>query len=235
MERARGAAEPYRALLREPRERLSATLRAIEDRLDRDDVLDPFPFVSASDLAEPLALCRRSLEQTGNGLLARGRLLDLQRRLAAFGVTLVRLDLRQDASRHAEALVGDHRAPRSRQLRGMERGGTAALSAAGARKPPAAGAVRSRCVARSPRGARDVQGRGTPPAGIARRLRHLDDDAALGRARRRAAAEGSAHRIAAAGGPAVRNHARPRGRRRDRCATCWRFRGTGSAAADVRK
>ena len=76
-----------------------------KDRLDRDDVLDPFPFVSASDLAEPLALCRRSLEQTGNGLLARGRLLDLQRRLAAFGVTLVRLDLRQDASRHAEALA----------------------------------------------------------------------------------------------------------------------------------
>ena len=104
MERTKGAAEPYRALLREPRERLSATLRAIEDRLARNDVLDPFPFISSSELAEPLALCRRSLEQTGNGLLARGRLLDLQRRLAAFGVTLVRLDLRQDASRHTEAL-----------------------------------------------------------------------------------------------------------------------------------
>jgi len=104
IERTNGAAEPYRALLRAPRERLAATLRAIEDRLDRDDVLDPFPFISAAELAEPLALCRRSLEQTGNGILARGGLLDLQRRLAAFGVTLVRLDLRQDASRHTEAL-----------------------------------------------------------------------------------------------------------------------------------
>jgi phosphoenolpyruvate carboxylase len=104
MERTDGAPEPYRALLRVPRERLAATLRSIEDRLERRAVLEPFPYLAAADLADALALCRRSLEQTGNGLLARGRLLDLQRRLAAFGVTLVRLDLRQDASRHSEAL-----------------------------------------------------------------------------------------------------------------------------------
>jgi phosphoenolpyruvate carboxylase len=104
MERVGGAAEPYRALLRQPRDRLVATLRTVEDRLDRNEVLESFPPISAEELAEPLALCRRSLEQTGNGLLARGRLLDLQRRLAAFGVTLVRLDLRQDASRHTEVL-----------------------------------------------------------------------------------------------------------------------------------
>ena len=104
MERSRGAPEPYRAVLREVRDRLAATLRVIEDRLDRHATLEPCDFVSASDLAEPLALCRRSLEQTGNGLLARGRLLDLQRRVAAFGATLVRLDLRQDASRHTAAL-----------------------------------------------------------------------------------------------------------------------------------
>ena len=98
------ADEPYRVLLRDVRERLSATLRAIEDRLDGRSLDQPLPLVTLAELAEPLALCRRSLEQTGNGLLARGRLLDLQRRVAAFGVTLVRLDLRQDASRHTEAL-----------------------------------------------------------------------------------------------------------------------------------
>src|SRR5262249_28076852 len=85
-------------------DRLGATLRAIEDRRERRAPLEPCSFVSSADLAEPLALCRRSLEQTGNGLLARGRLLDLQRRVAAFGATLVRLDLRQDASRHTAAL-----------------------------------------------------------------------------------------------------------------------------------
>jgi phosphoenolpyruvate carboxylase len=104
MSRANGAPEPYREALRGIRDRLATTLRDIEDRLDRKAPLDPCAFVSSAELAEPLALCRRSLEQTGNGLLARGRLLDLQRRVAAFGATLVRLDLRQDASRHTAAL-----------------------------------------------------------------------------------------------------------------------------------
>ncbi|HEX7086996.1 MAG TPA: phosphoenolpyruvate carboxylase [Vicinamibacterales bacterium] len=104
-----GADEPYRALLRGVRDRLQATLRAIEDRLDPSSPhyhsTAPLPLVARSEIAEPLALCRRSLEATGNGLLARGRLLDLQRRAAAFGTTLVRLDLRQDASRHTETLA----------------------------------------------------------------------------------------------------------------------------------
>jgi phosphoenolpyruvate carboxylase len=96
--------EPYRVLLRGVRERLAATLRAIEDHLDGRGG-GPLPLVARDELAGPLALCRRSLEQTGNGLIAKGRLLDLERRVAAFGVTLVRLDLRQDASRHTEALT----------------------------------------------------------------------------------------------------------------------------------
>lgn len=99
-----GADEPYRALLRGVRDKLSATLRAIEARLEGRDGEGPLPLVGADELAGPLALCRRSLEQTGNGLLARGRLLDLERRVAAFGATLVRLDLRQDAGRHTQAL-----------------------------------------------------------------------------------------------------------------------------------
>ena len=41
-ERAGGAAEPYREVLRGVRDRLAATLRAIEDRLDRHAVLEPF-------------------------------------------------------------------------------------------------------------------------------------------------------------------------------------------------
>ena len=42
IERAGGADEPYRELLRGVRDRLAATLRAIEDRLDRHAVLEPF-------------------------------------------------------------------------------------------------------------------------------------------------------------------------------------------------
>ena len=38
-------------------------------------------------------------------LIAAGRLTDLLRRVAAFGVTLAPLDIRQDSARHTEALV----------------------------------------------------------------------------------------------------------------------------------
>ena len=41
---------------------------------------------------------------TGNARVASGRLADLLRRIAAFGLTLARLDLRQDSSRHAAAI-----------------------------------------------------------------------------------------------------------------------------------
>jgi phosphoenolpyruvate carboxylase len=104
MDRVGDADEPYRALLRGVRDQLAATLRGIEDHLEGRGPAGPLPLVSRDDLAAPLALCRRSLEATGNGLLAKGRLLDLERRVAAFGVTLVRLDLRQDAARHTDAL-----------------------------------------------------------------------------------------------------------------------------------
>src|SRR5690606_11245416 len=39
-----------------------------------------------------------------SGIIARGRLLDLLRRIPCFGLTLVRIDIRQEASRHATAV-----------------------------------------------------------------------------------------------------------------------------------
>ena len=53
---------------------------------------------------EPLRLCHDSLVATGDALIADGRLPDVLRRVAAFGVTLARLDIRQEADRHTEAL-----------------------------------------------------------------------------------------------------------------------------------
>src|SRR5438094_895364 len=55
-------------------------------------------------LAEPLLLCHRSFEATGNQQIASGRLTDLLRRVTTFGLVLARLDLRQDSARHAEAV-----------------------------------------------------------------------------------------------------------------------------------
>ena len=62
------------------------------------------PLETAEEFAEPLRLCYRSLVTTGNKLIADGRLADVLRRVAAYGLTLVRLDIRQEAQRHAEAI-----------------------------------------------------------------------------------------------------------------------------------
>jgi phosphoenolpyruvate carboxylase len=100
------APEPYREVLRGVRARLLATRQWIDASLEADEDGDPGPeaYVDPDEFMAALALCRRSLEETGHGLVAGGRLVDLIRRVATFGMTLARLDVRQDATRHAEAL-----------------------------------------------------------------------------------------------------------------------------------
>ena len=104
--RTGGVREPYRALLREVLARLRATRASIERRLagEPPGPEDAAAYVDDAELREALELCHRSLEETGAGEIARGRLLDLRRRLACFGLTLVRLDLRQDAARIGAAV-----------------------------------------------------------------------------------------------------------------------------------
>jgi phosphoenolpyruvate carboxylase len=53
---------------------------------------------------QPLLACYNSLVAIGAQQVANGRLLDVIRRLRCFGLTLVRLDLRQEASRHIEVI-----------------------------------------------------------------------------------------------------------------------------------
>jgi phosphoenolpyruvate carboxylase len=122
-ERAQEAAEPYRVLLREVLARLGATLRHCEPRLSQLRAEAPehgpalrsaerparadfgaVPYTDAREMWEPLALCYRSLHEVGAGIVADGRLLDVLRRLAAFGLCLVRLDIRQESSVHARTV-----------------------------------------------------------------------------------------------------------------------------------
>ncbi len=100
-------AEPYRVLLRTVCDRLRRTRDGVEQLLNGDEMDADHReacYWQAHELAEPLRLCFRSLEETGAGVIARGRLQDVLRRLACFGLTLVRLDLRQDADRHTAAM-----------------------------------------------------------------------------------------------------------------------------------
>ena len=100
-------AAPYRELLRIVRRRMLATRAWIDASLDADADAVPGPdvYLEPTDLAADLRLCHRSLEATGHGRIAGGRLADLIRRVAVFGVTMARIDVRQDASRHADALA----------------------------------------------------------------------------------------------------------------------------------
>jgi phosphoenolpyruvate carboxylase len=116
-----GAHEPYRALLRSLQQRVDASRRHIEDLLRAAPASgggaasDPYAsrpgftwepemFEPVAEFREPLLLCHRSLHATGNGIIADGRLTDVLRRMAVFGLTLVRLDVRQEAERHTEAI-----------------------------------------------------------------------------------------------------------------------------------
>ena len=108
--RTGGAHEPYRAVLRELQHRLDVTRRAVEHELSASPDRAPSalgaaaPLASTEDFAGPLELCDRSLRATGNDVIADGRLADVLRRVAGFGLTLVRLDIRQEAERHTETI-----------------------------------------------------------------------------------------------------------------------------------
>ncbi len=106
-ERAGDAREPYRAVLRDVRRRLIATREWIEASLDSDDDVarGEDVYLEPDELHAVLSLCHGSLVATGHGLTARGRLTDVLRRIAVFGLTLARLDVRQDSAKHTDAMA----------------------------------------------------------------------------------------------------------------------------------
>ncbi|XVE91355.1 hypothetical protein REPUB_Repub01dG0002500 [Reevesia pubescens] len=97
---------PYRIVLGDVKEKLLKTRRRLELHLEdlpcEYDALDYYE--TTDQLLEPLLLCYESLQSCGAGILADGRLADLIRRVATFGMVLMKLDLRQESGRHAETL-----------------------------------------------------------------------------------------------------------------------------------
>ncbi len=103
-EYAPNAREPYRAVLKDVRERLRRT-RDWAETLTAQLPDDPERiYADGAALYDALALCHRSLHNCRMGLIADGPLLDTLRRVAAFDTTLVRLDVRQSADRHTLVL-----------------------------------------------------------------------------------------------------------------------------------
>ncbi|EKO3440316.1 phosphoenolpyruvate carboxylase [Vibrio fluvialis] len=96
--------EPYRAVLKRVRSLLQETLEILDAKIHGQKLAVKAPLQNVSQLWDPLYACYQSLHECGMGVIADGSLLDTLRRIKAFGVHLVRLDIRQESTRHADAL-----------------------------------------------------------------------------------------------------------------------------------
>lgn len=98
------AHEPYRALLKQVRHRLQQTLQWLEKRINGKKGDSEGVYHTTEELLQPLMVCYNSLVDCDMKLIADGALLDVIRRLACFGIGLLKLDIRQESTRHMEAI-----------------------------------------------------------------------------------------------------------------------------------
>ena len=105
-----GAKEPYRVVLAGLETKLQVTIDWLEAKLagtaggGSNSAAPPGAIHATSDLMHPLLMLHESLSSTGHKEIADGPLVDTIRRLAAFGLSLMPLDIRQESTRHTEAL-----------------------------------------------------------------------------------------------------------------------------------
>ncbi len=100
------ALEPYRVIMKRLRSQLTNTQAYLERRLKGERLPRPDDLlISNEQLWDPLYACYQSLQACGMGIIANGQLLDTLRRVKCFGVPLVRIDLRQESTRHTEAIA----------------------------------------------------------------------------------------------------------------------------------
>ena len=101
-DRVGDCSEPYRKLLGEVREKLVSTKNWVARQLQGKTEKEADIYLLEQELLDPLMLCYRSLEECGMGIIAESALEDIIRRIACFGLTLVKLDIRQSSDRHAQ-------------------------------------------------------------------------------------------------------------------------------------
>lgn len=96
--------EPYRAILKQLRILLGDTLESLDAQMKGERAPNKTILTDADQLWSPLYACYQSLHACGMGIIAEGSLLDTLRRVKAFGAHLVRLDIRQESTRHSNVL-----------------------------------------------------------------------------------------------------------------------------------
>ena len=97
--------EPYRHLLNEVRLRLRETQQYTQDQLKGNTENHNKGLYDFNSLIEPLQLCYQSLIDCHMGVVANGKLLDTIHRAHTFGLTLCKLDIRQESTRQSQALA----------------------------------------------------------------------------------------------------------------------------------
>ncbi len=98
--------QPYRACLRILRDRLKATGAWLQSQLAGHTIEPKMSLILCrEDLLQPLMLCYQSLLDCNASAIANADLLDLIRRVHVFGISLMRLDIRQAADYHTEAIA----------------------------------------------------------------------------------------------------------------------------------
>ncbi|KAF2290705.1 hypothetical protein GH714_015076 [Hevea brasiliensis] len=98
--------EPYRVILGDVRDKLYNTRERSRHLLVNgiSDIPEEATFTNVEQFLQPLELCYRSLCACGDRPIADGSLLDFLRQVSTFGLSLVRLDIRQESDRHTDVL-----------------------------------------------------------------------------------------------------------------------------------
>ena len=97
--------EPYRELMKRLRSQLRKTIVYLDTKIEGKPIeLTNEILIHNDQLWEPLYACYQSLVTSGMEAIANDKLLDTLRRIKAFGLTLVQTDIRQESTRHTEAL-----------------------------------------------------------------------------------------------------------------------------------
>ncbi len=97
--------EPYRAVLKRLRTLLGNTCTVLDAKINGQEAPNLPILTNAEQLWQPLLACYNSLRECGMSVIADGSILDTLRRVKAFGVHLVRLDIRQESTRHSDVIT----------------------------------------------------------------------------------------------------------------------------------
>ncbi len=101
-----GRREPYRSKMQIMQQRLQFKLERLHRRMRHESIHHiPEGYATEKDFLNDLYRVRDSLISHGDGNIAQERLQDLIRLVESFGFFLVHLDVRQESSRHTEAVA----------------------------------------------------------------------------------------------------------------------------------